>query len=291
MKTVLAIAVAGALVTATATTAFAAPKTSQVRVSYVLPKNPSHQRIYEQLKERRVLEKLQEFVSPFRLPRTLKVSLAGCDGEADAFYEDDAITICYEYIDELWKNMPAETTPGGMTPIDAVVGPLFDTALHEFSHALFDMFDLPVLGREEDAADQVATYMTLNFGKAEARRLIMGTVFAYKTEGEAAAVRPSLKEFADEHGTPAQRAYNVLCIAYGADPKLFGDVVSKGLLPKKRTEACEDEYHQVAEAFETLISPHIDRARAKGILDRSWLPEATTRLPRRPGSPKPSQAQ
>ena len=74
------------LVTATATPALAAPKTSRVSISYVPPKNPAHQRIYERLKERRVLEKLQEFVSPFRLPRTLKVSLAGCDGEADAFY-------------------------------------------------------------------------------------------------------------------------------------------------------------------------------------------------------------
>jgi hypothetical protein len=294
MKKSLILAVAGlVLVTAMATTAylFLASKTDRVGVSYVLPKNPAHQRIYEVLKERRVLEKLQEFLSPFRLPRTLKVSLAGCDGEADAFYGDDTITICYEYIDELWKNMPAETTADGMTPIDAVIGPLLDTALHEFSHALFDMLDLPVLGREEDAADQVASYMTLNFGKAEARRLIMGTANAYKTEAEAAAAPPSLKEFADEHGTPAQRAYNVLCIAYGADPKLFGDVVTKGYLPKKRADVCEDEYQQVSQAFETLISPHIDRARAKGILDKSWLPEATTRLPRRPSSSRPSQAQ
>jgi hypothetical protein len=243
------------------------------------------------LKERRVLEKLQEFLSPFRLPRTLKVSLTGCNGEADAFYGDRAITICYEYIDELWKRMPAETTAAGMAPIDAVTGPLFDTALHEFSHALFDMLKLPVLGREEDAADQVAAYIALHLGKTEARRQILGTAYAYKAEAESAAAPPSLKEFSDEHGTPAQRAYNVLCIAYGADRKLFGDFVTKGYLPKKRAEACEDEYQQVSRAFETLISPHIDRARAKGFLDRSWLPEATTRLPRRPGSPKPGQAQ
>ncbi len=291
MKTALALAAAGVvLVTATATTAFAAAKANRVSVSYVPPKNPAHQRIYERLKERRVLEKLQEFVSPFRLPRTLKVSLAGCDGEADAFYGDDAITICYEYIDELWKKMPAETTPAGIAPIDTIIGPLFDTALHEFGHALFDMFNLPVFGREEDAADQVASYIILQLGKTEARRLIMGTAYAYKTEAEAAAA-PSLKEFADEHGTPAQRAFNLLCVAYGADPKLFGDFVTKGYLPKKRVEACKDEYQQVSHAFETLIGPHIDRALAKRIFDRSWLAEPTTRVPRRPGSPPPAQPQ
>ena len=31
--------------------------------------------------------------------------------------------------------MPAETTAAGVTPIDAMVGPLVDTGLHEFGHA------------------------------------------------------------------------------------------------------------------------------------------------------------
>lgn len=291
MKTAVALAVAGmVLVTATATTAFAASKSNRVSVTYVPPKDPAHQLIYERLKEHRALERLQKFLSPFRLPRTLKVSLAGCDGEADAFYGDDAITICYEYISELWKNMPAKTTEAGTAPMDTVIGPLFDTSLHEFAHALFDMLKVPVLGREEDAADQVAAYINLQFGKAEARRLIMGTAYAYANEAERAAPL-SLKQFADEHGTPAQRAYNVLCIAYGADPELFGDLVSKGYLPKKRAEGCGDEYGQIADAFEGLISPHLNRAQARRILDGAWLPKPTKRPPRRPGSPRPIQVQ
>jgi hypothetical protein len=285
MKTALALAVAAVvLVTATATTAIAASKSNTVTISYVPPKNPAHQPIYDGLKERRPLEKLQQFLAPFRLPRTLKISLAGCDGEADAFYADDAITICYEYIDELWKNMPAETA-AGIAPIDTIIGPFFDTSLHEFAHALFDMFDLPLLGREEDAADRVATYIFLQLGKTEARRLITATAKAFKMEAERAAAEPPLlKQFAREHGTPAQRAYNVLCIAYGADPKLFGDFVTDGYLPKERAESCDDEYGQVLDAFEILISPHIDRALAKKVLDKSWLPERNTRVQRRPGA-------
>jgi hypothetical protein len=255
----------------------------------VVPKNPTHQPIYERLKEQGVLERLQEFLSPFRLPRTLRVSLMGCDGEADASYLDDAITICYEYIDELWKRMPAETTAAGIMPIDTVVGPFFDTSLHEFAHALFDMLDMPVLGREEDAADQVAAYIYLQLGSAQARRLITGTAYAYIAENGAAPL--SLKQFADDHAPPVQRAYNLLCIAYGADSTLFGDFVTKGYLPKKRAEGCNNEYGQVADAFETLISPHIDTARAKKVLDRSWLPEPSTRVQRRPGSVPPGAQQ
>jgi Putative metallopeptidase len=64
--------------------------------------------------------------------------------------------------------------------------------------------------------------------------------------------------FADEHGTPAQRLYNVLCLAYGSDKKLFGDIVEKGFLPKERAEICADECKQVDLAYRMLIAPHMD---------------------------------
>jgi hypothetical protein len=65
----------------------------------------------------------------------LLVKVEGCDSNANAFYENDVITVCYEYIEDLRKTMPAETTAAGVAPIDALVGPLFDTSLHEFAHA------------------------------------------------------------------------------------------------------------------------------------------------------------
>lgn len=249
----------------------AAGRANRVTVSYVPPKNAAHQPIYEQLKEVSFLEKLQQFLAPFRLPRALLVKVEGCDGDANAFYENDVITVCYEYIEGLRKTMPAETTAAGVAPIDAIVGPLFDTCLHEFAHALFEMLRLPVLGREEDAADQVSAYIMLQLGKVEVRRLIGGVAYAYKTEAEAATKPPTMTHFADVHGTPAQRFYNVLCIAYGADKQLFGDIVEKGYLPKDRAEDCKDEYKQVAYAYEKLIGPHVDRARAKKVFDKRWL--------------------
>lgn len=265
----------------------AASRASRLSVSYVPPKDPAHQPIYEQLKQLRFLEKLQQFLTPFRLPRALLVKVEGCDGDANAFYEYNVITVCYEYIDQLWKTVPAETTAAGVTPIDAIVGPLFDTCLHEFGHALFDLLRVPVLGREEDAADQVSAYIMLHLGKAEARRLIEGVAYAYRIEAEADAIPPTMTRFADVHGTPAQRFYNVLCIAYGADARLFGDMVEKGYLPKERAEDCKAEYQQVADAYEKLIDPHVDRSRAKKVFDKSWLPDGTMQMPRRPSSPQP----
>ena len=60
-------------------------------------------------------------------------------------------------------------------------------------------------------------------------------------------------------------------MAYGADSKLFADVVDKGYLPKERAEGCEDEYEQVIKALNKLIGPYIDQARAKQVRARQWL--------------------
>jgi hypothetical protein len=303
-----------------------------VQVEYVAPKDPKHQSLYELLKGRGVLEKLQQLLSPFLWPRTLTLKLEGCDGEVDAWYENATVTVCYEYLDDVWRKAPKKTTPSGLAPIDAVVGPLYDVFLHESAHALFDLLRVPILGGEEDAADQVSAFIMLQLGKEEARRLILGTAYAYSVEfeqsivpyvliglgllliavgalaarlwmiGSGAAVAVSIalylaltstygarQQFADEHGTPAQRFYNLLCIAYGADPSLFADLVEKQYLPSKRAEGCGDEYRQVAAAFNTLIAPHLDQEIAKTVMNRSWLPDVKTRLPRRtsPGLLRP----
>jgi hypothetical protein len=284
IKTALPLAltfVCTVLATATGTTAFAASQTNRVRVSIVLPKTAAHKRIYKKLKDCRVAEKLQEFLSPFRLPRMLKILVVGCGKGSDAVYGDDSIKICYEYIDNLFKNKPTKTTPAGVAPIDTVVGPFFDTALHEFSHALFDMHKVPVLGREEGAADLVAAYIYLQLGQSEARRLVSGTAYAYFTaaKSDEAAETPEefSEDFAEIHGTPEQRAYNLLCMAYGADKKYFGGLVSKGYLPKERAETCEEEYEQIQDAYEKLIRPYIDPALEKKILRKTWLRKITTR--------------
>jgi hypothetical protein len=280
----LVIICAALLPQTAAMTQTASTQRSEVSVIYVPPKNPAHQPIYEQLNEIGFLEKVREFLSPVRLPRTLLVKLEGCDGDANASYENDTILICYEYIDELWKSVPEETTEDCVTEVDALAAPLLDTILHEVAHAMFDMLRVPVLGREEEAADQVAAYIMLRLGKAEARRLIAGAAYAYKTEAEAAKTSSGLKQFAGAHGTPAQRFYNLLCLAYGADPQLFGDIMEKGHLPKERAEGCKEEYQQVSYAFQQLIDPHLDPVLAKEVMDKTWLPDAKWRMQRSPGS-------
>ena len=244
-------------------------RSDRIQISYVPPTNSAHEPIFQLLKERRLLEKFKGLLSPLRLPRALLLKVEGCDGISNAWYGDDTVTVCYEYIDDILRNAPKDTTPAGVTRTDAIVGPTLEVFLHEFGHAVFDYLSVPILGREEDAADQFAAYLMLQFAKSDARRLMVGVAYSYNID----ASQPSTKTnpFADEHGLPAQRFYNVLCMAYGADSRLFVELVEKGYLPKERAEGCAGEYAQVAFAMKKLIRPYVDQKQAKRVRAKQWL--------------------
>jgi hypothetical protein len=83
----------------------------------------------------------------------------------------------------------------------------------------------------------------------------------------------SLKSFSDVHGTPQQRFYNILCMAYGADQKVFSDLVVKGYLPESRAKRCKKDFGEVVFAFQHLIRPHVDAEMAQRVLQTEWLPK------------------
>ena len=60
-------------------------------------------------------------------------------------------------------------------------------------------------------------------------------------------------------------------MAYGANPKLFAGLASKGRLPEDRREFCVEEYEQVQQAYMDLIEPHTDPALAEQVFDKTWL--------------------
>jgi hypothetical protein len=202
-------------------------KPNRVDIQYVEPKTAELRPIYERIKQARMLERVRELLVPLRLPSRLLIKTEGCDGVSNAWYDGESVTVCYEYLDDIWKNAPAEGTLAGIAPIDTLIGPAADVFLHEVGHAVFDLWKIPLFGREEDAADQFSTYLMLQFRKDEARRLIMGNAYQYKAELKARAGQPkadpqapqagqykvdpaqqagiAFKKFADVHGTPAQR--------------------------------------------------------------------------------------
>lgn len=273
----IALAIFAASLWAPGASAAADAQPNRIRIEYVPPKSPEHQRIYEIVKEHRTLEKLQEIYGAFRIPMDLTLRTVGCDGATNAGYQRGRVSVCYEYLHEIWKGMSQEETAAGVSPVDAVVGQFFYVVTHEMGHAMFDILDVPVLGRSEDAADQFATYIMLQFGKDQARRLITGAAYSYKRFLLHPKVTAPLAAFSDAHSPPATRFYNILCLAYGADPVLFADFVDKDYLPKQRASSCRREYGEVTFAFNKLIAPHIDKDIAQKVLHKSWLPDVTAK--------------
>lgn len=252
----IVLAVAGIVMSA----ASVAARPADIRIVYGPPSDAAQQAMLRNLQDRKALEKVRDRLGDIRLPRVLTIKIAGCHGEVDASYEsaDATVTICYEYLaylQDLARNLPPAALREGLTPETYLTGPFLEVVLHELAHALFDLKKIPILGREEDAADQVAAFTLMRLGSEEARRAVAAIAVMYASEAKSAEAEAT--DFANEHSLPAQRFYNLLCISYGADRKTFGDLVEKGYLPPARADQCAAEYQQVAYAFQQLIAPHL----------------------------------
>jgi hypothetical protein len=248
---------------------------NRIKIEYIEPEKAEHKPVYELMKNRQVLEKIQQLFSPVRLPIDLSVKSKTC-GMVNAWYQrqdrDAVVTICYEYVADIFTKVPEGVTPAGITHNDAIVGQFIYTAAHETGHALFDLLDVPLFGRAEDAADQFSAYIMLQMGPRDARRLITGAAYSYKHIVEKPEMTIKMQMFSDVHGSSAQRFYNLVCMAYGANPQVFGDVVKRGFLPEQRSKNCIFEYRELAYAFKRLIRPHVDQELAKKVLNTNWLP-------------------
>ena len=156
---------------------------SWVSIIYEPPENSAFQDLYDLLRERHALESIREILSPFRSPEALTIKTAECKA-INAWYRREAfrptVTVCYELLKHILGSLPNEDNPDGLTPADAAVGQFFFATLHEVGHAIFDILDVPMFGHEEDAADNFATYIMLQFGEGQAHRLIGGAAWSWR---------------------------------------------------------------------------------------------------------------
>jgi hypothetical protein len=253
-------------------------QSDRLSIIYVPPGNSGFQEVYDLLRQHRALEKVKEILSPFRFSEQLTVETTECGG-VNSYYQrknfKPTVTICYEFLKRILELLPNETTPAGLTPPDAAVGQFFSVTFHEVGHAAFDIFNVPIFGHEEDAADNFATFIMLQFGKGQARRLINGAAWAWRAYlgdyQKNPVVQTRLAAFATDHGLPQERFYNLVCLAFGANSQEFADFES--FLPPARSPNCSHEYQTLVRAFRQEIRPHIDQEQARVVLDTDWLQE------------------
>jgi len=256
-------------------------QSDRVSIAYIPPDDVQYQEVYDLLRGHRVLEKAQEILSPLRSPEELTIKTTECK-EVNSWYKREnfkpTVTICYEFLKRILESLPSENNPDGVRPADAAVGQFFWVTLHEVGHATFDILDVPIFGHEEDAADNFATYIMLQFGEGQAHRLIAGAAWAWRAylgDYKKNPVVPlRLSAFGSDHGLPQERFYNLVCLSFGADRAGFADLAN--YLPPTRAPGCAFEYRTLVRAFKKEITPHIDPEMARRVLDTNWLERLET---------------
>lgn len=131
------------------------------------------------------------------------------------------------------------------------------TLLHEMGHLLISELKLPVLGREEDAADQLG-FMGL-FLLYERQRdadfyaKLVDVADYWRLEWQRPKQPGEEVPAWDSHGLDEQRFYNIACLAYGSDPKQLEWIIEATGLPEERAFYCPEEYQQAHHAVTWLI--------------------------------------
>jgi Putative metallopeptidase len=305
---ITAPACVAALVGLTALVSSPALAQENIKIVYEQPKKAEFGAILDRLRKRKVLETLQQFLSPLKFPLTVRT--AECGAYYAPYKHGGPVTICYEFVDLIESVLPGEKGvrspdpnlqdmfktlgrigPNLITREMATVGPFVEHVLHETALAVFDNLEVPVWGRLHDAADYSAAFLLFQFGTDIARQTIFGTAY-FLNQWDTVIREGQITDenyLGDIRPTVRQRYYNLLCIAVGKDPIGFSSFIAVGRpntpidLPTHRIAHCRgsltgqasytSDYEKVRRAFTTQILPYVDREKLKKVQGTKWLPD------------------
>jgi hypothetical protein len=136
---------------------------------------------------------------------------------------------------------------------------LLHTLFHELGHALVTMYEIPVLGKEEDAVDGLADVLLIEYVE-NGREMAISAADLFDLESED-RVELSEEDFSDEHSLDLQRFYNTLCHVYGSDPETYKALPEETGLADDRTDSCVEEYNLLYNDWLALLKPYMKNTR------------------------------
>lgn len=136
-----------------------------------------------------------------------------------------------------------------------VIGNAVSVLFHEAGHMLVSEFELPVLGREEDAVDALSTVWLLEREDEAVNQMLRDAADAWFLTADSAE---ELDEgaFWGAHGLDRQRGYAMTCLMVGKDPEAFREFADTYDLPEDRRAECAVEYETARDAWFRLLDPH-----------------------------------
>jgi hypothetical protein len=215
-------------------------------------KNSRYDEIDRQIKEEKLLEKAADKLNrSLILPNDIFLRTKDC-GEVNAFYDADeqSVTVCYELMEHFYKVFRAD----GLAD-EKAYDKMFDAVrfafLHEIGHALIDIYNLPISGNEEDAADRCSSFINLTELGEDGVNAVLAAADAFAIESKNDT--PGKRNLADEHLLQEQRFYNSLCMLYGSDTGKYAYLTEENYLPKERAVRCPQEYERTVQSWSDLL--------------------------------------
>ena len=196
----------------------------------------------------------------FHLSTPLNFVFGGEDGPLYDGNKNE-IVIPYSFLQEI-KNrfIKVKYSETGITTDEAAMDALMHTMLHELAHAFILIYDLPVLGKEEDAADGLATILLIDFFE-NGQEISITAADLFDLENRDIKVLED-EDFWDEHSLDAKRFYSTLCLVYGSDPEKYRYFLKEEDLTKEWAERCVIEYENTSRSWLLLLEPYIKHNKA-----------------------------
>ncbi len=188
----------------------------------------------------------------------LEYSIALVIGSGRVAYADSrdkVIFIPISFFEEA-RQLFSQAGKGDLTQ-QAVSDAFLHTVLHELGHLLIEMHDIPIVAREEDAADSLATAFMIQFFTNGAQR-VEHIAELYGLERE--EIKNLRKwDFIGEHSLNIQRHYQMLCHVYGSAPDNYKELKRRVGFTNERADICVDEYQQISQGWLQLLEPHLQK--------------------------------
>jgi hypothetical protein len=128
---------------------------------------------------------------------------------------------------------------------------------YEVGHMLIHELDLPIVGKEEDVADQFSAYFLLSSDPSEDKSLSGAIMLSAAKVFARQSTPPKKGDFIDEHALNQQRYYNIVCMVYGASPEKYSGLVTKLNYPESRLNGCRQESAFMFRNWGRLLKPYL----------------------------------
>ena len=229
----------------------------QLTVSYIQGSNKSELKIEKWLKQSPEIKLITDLVNQeFKLVEPLSIVF----GENDGPLFDSGINkifIPYHFLVEVEQRFKQVkyTSNNEMTLKDAIMDALLHTIVHELAHALIFQFDLPVLGKEEDAADGLASMLLIEYLE-EGQEIVITAADLFGLESQDVD-EYQVEDYWDEHSLDIQRYYSSLCHVYGSSPEKYKHIKIDEKFSDEKSLNCQDDYEILVNSWLALLDPFL----------------------------------